>query len=83
MSLHSFSECKWTHLQYLIDRRGNPAQSEESLQLQDAEVGHTDALYFPRGLQCFHPLQTQDNFLQFSLPEKNLLLISVRSQIKM
>lgn len=67
-SLHSFSE--WTHLQYLIDRRGNPAQSEEPLQLQDAEVGHTDALYVPRGLQCFHPLQTQDNFLQFSLPEK-------------
>ena len=44
---------------HLIDSRGHPAQSEKSLQLQDVEVGHTDALHLPRGLQGFHPLKTQ------------------------
>lgn len=35
------------NMQYLIDSRGHPAQSKKSLQLQDVEVGHTNALHLP------------------------------------
>lgn len=45
----------------LVDSRRNPAQREESLQLQDVEVGHADALHFARGLQCLHPLQSTEH----------------------
>lgn len=33
--------------EHLVDCRRNPAQGQEPLQLQDAEVGHTDAPHPP------------------------------------
>lgn len=50
----------------LVNSRRNLAESLESLQLEDAEVGHADALHLPCGLQSLHTLET-DLQLLFSI----------------
>ena len=41
---------------YLVDGGRDPSQSKESLQLENVEVGHTDALGFTTRLQGLHSL---------------------------